>query len=68
VKLKTEEGSQRDGEKTFWVFRAMKIWETKRRHESNPRRLDCITPSFQILDFAKKQARSYNIQPAASSK
>lgn len=55
-------------EKTFWVFRAMKIWETKRRHESNPSRLDCITPSFQILDFTKRQAQSYHIQPASSSK
>lgn len=55
-------------EKTFWVFRAMKIWETKRRHESNPSRLDCIMPSFQILDFTKRQAWSYHIQPAALSK
>ena len=46
----------------------MKIWETKRRHESNPSRLDCITPPLQILDFTKRQAQSYHIQPAALTK
>lgn len=59
---------RKQGENIWGAWEKCRKLGKQAKASQQPQQADCIMPSFQILEFAKRQAQSYHGQPAMSSK